>query len=158
MSAIPFCAVALAGLLPACSAPSPPAPIFIPDPTANAVASTSERPASPQPRVAAEGVISPIVGVWDWQGDVVVYRADDTGTYFREGSICYEFKYRIEGDVLTETADRDSECQGRRENSYHVEVSRASLRMKHIGSGFESEWERSTTRTTPSGSRPSGMP
>jgi TPR repeat protein len=103
-----------------------------------AAESTSAGPQLPAPASGS------LVGAWKWNGDVTVLRADGTGTYYRDGSVCYEFRYVLQGDQYAETADRDSQCSGSRQNSYRYRTENDVVVLTHIGSGFESRWRRTS--------------
>lgn len=118
--------VAMAAM--ACAPAAPPAAPEPPPPAA-----PSEPKSEPAPKQ--------ITGAWGWNGDVQVFRAGGTGTYYRSGSVCYEFTYKIEGDVVTKTADRDHTCGATRESAFHFHFEKDELVMKHRGSGFESRWK-----------------
>jgi hypothetical protein len=98
----------------------------------------TQQPVAPAPGSAPSG--SP-VGAWTWQSDVQVFRADGSGTYYRDGGVCYEFRFVVQGDVFTETADRDSGCSAKRQNSYRFRFEGGQMVMTHTGSGYESHWQ-----------------
>ncbi|MCC6213754.1 MAG: hypothetical protein IT376_02720 [Polyangiaceae bacterium] len=102
---------------------------------------TVEPPSAPPPP-QTPALAARLVGRWKWGGDVVTYGAGGRGRYDRDGSLCYEFSWSVEGDVLQIRADQDSGCQGRRDNDYRVTVEGDRLTKVHVGSSFETEWVR----------------
>lgn len=108
-------------------------------------APTVEPPSAPPPASETPPSMTladRVVGRWQWGGDVVTYGADARGRYDRDGRLCYSFAWRVEGDVLQIRADQDSDCQGRRDNDYRIQVEGDRMIKVHVGSSFESKWRR----------------
>lgn len=82
------------------------------------------------------------VGSWAWGRDIVTFRPDGTGTYWRGGAVCYEFTYTIVGDVITKYADRDHSCGTGRVFPFRFRRDGDALEFTHVSSGFSSRWER----------------
>ena len=61
---------------------------------------------------------------------------------YRNNALCYEFSYAVMGEVLTETADSSHGCGIGLAASFRISIAENHLRMEHIGSGYESQWEK----------------
>lgn len=127
------------GVLACGSAPPPVTVPVTPEPPVPIVAEPIAPKEKPDRAIAADP--SRLMGAWKWSGDVEVFLDHGMGSYYRDREICYQFMYTIEGDVLTKMADRDSGCQGKRENSYRFHFEGSTLVLRHVGSNFETRWE-----------------
>jgi hypothetical protein len=82
-----------------------------------------------------------LVGAWSWGADVKVFRSDGRGSYLRDGNVCYEFTYTVQGDRFREVADRDSGCMGKRDNEFQFHFEGQTLVLNFSENGFRSEWQ-----------------
>lgn len=141
----PLVGMVLVGMAaPACSRPPPavpePAVVVVPVAAPEPSLAVAEEPA-PAAQVAEDSLLlRDLAGAWAWTGDVQEFRMNGTGTYYRDGAVCYEFQYRIAGHVVTTVADRDHSCGAKRENDWLIYVTDGELDMKHQGSGYETHW------------------
>jgi hypothetical protein len=85
-----------------------------------------------------------LVGAWSWEADILVFRADGGGTYYRNGRVCFELIYVVVGNVETQTADRDSGCEALRLNSYEFRFEGDYLILTHSISRYVSKWQPTT--------------
>lgn len=79
---------------------------------------------------------------WYWNNDSQVFYQNGRGVYYRNGNICFNFSYSLNGNVLTETADQAHSCGGAIVSSYQIAIAPMSLTMTHVGSGTVSNWSR----------------
>jgi hypothetical protein len=142
------CTLAFVTLFAAACAP--PSTVVVPEAPPQTQVAAETPP--PKPKTDAKR----LHGTWGWNDDVEVFHPDGRGTYWRRGEVCYEFVYVVEGDVVTKTADRDHQCGAKREASYQFRVEKGELIMKHVGSGFESQWKPARSPKGPPSASPSG--
>jgi len=80
---------------------------------------TLERPSQAQSG-EVQGAAARLLGTWAIRGDTLVFGPDGTGTYYRDGEVCYQFSYGIETGPgwgvdsygLWRIADRENSCGG----------------------------------------------
>jgi len=84
-----------------------------------------------------------LIGAWAWQDDVVVFGESGQGIYYRNGAVCFTFGFFVEQETLAIRAAEDSGCQGRRDNDYHLAEREGRMVWTHIGSSYQTTWERS---------------
>jgi hypothetical protein len=98
----------------------------------------------PQVSVQAYGIKNALAGSWIWNSDKITFALGDRGTYYRNNAVCFEFSYTVKDDVLTETADNLHRCGNGLIASYHISIAKNILTKKHIGTPYESQWEKSS--------------
>jgi hypothetical protein len=85
---------------------------------------------------------NPLVGSWKWHSDRITFGVYKRGTYYRNGAVCFEFSYSVQGDELLRVGDKPDVCSLGLITRYHVSVANNTLLMKSVDSQLESNWEK----------------
>jgi hypothetical protein len=94
-----------------------------------------------------------LLGTWYWDKsvsgtfaaqasnqDAQTFRADGSGSYFRDGSVCFEFSYELRANLLTVVSNHKNQCDDNKSSQFEILVSDAILAEKHLGTGYVTVW------------------
>jgi TPR repeat protein len=85
-----------------------------------------------------------LVGSWAFDNFRRDFDSNGKGVAYESDKLCYEFSYTLEGDVLhvsPEGANR-YRCGYANDSRFHIAIDRNELTMVHIGSSYESKWDK----------------